>query len=267
MSSAAPTVWMVSPAWGRFTVTRLALAQRAHLTGELAARGINLQVLIVADDENLDIAREFGFRTLERPNDRLGLRFNDGIQHAAGEGADFITVVGSDDWVHPDLFDRLPADNPPEPVLSTDRPFVSWTPGVAEAVTGREIAIVDLASGRLRSCRGTSRAGVIPWVFPRKALQPCGFRPVPDRQQRGLDGAMVAGLGVQPEWVFHDPHDLCRVDFKSPVNLNTYRNVTAAIGYGDERPAWNTLADRYPAELVRMARAVGEQLAHEAGVR
>lgn len=213
-------------------------------------------MLVVADDDNLDLAAEFGFDTLEVSNDLLGRKWNDGIGHALRElDADYVTVVGSDDWVHPDVFDVLPADVAPHPMPTAEVPVVMWSDNQPEATTGREIALVDLASGRLRRCRSQGRYGVIPWVFPRVALERCGGRPVAETAQRGLDGSLVAGLGIQPQWVFHDPHDLCRLDFKSDVNLNSYETITAAIGYGpEETDPWALLATRYPADLVEMAR-------------
>jgi len=248
---------LVTPAWRRYAVTRVCLAQRAHLQGVLAGQGIEAVVLVVADDENLDVAANFGFETLERSNeDGLGRRFNDGLEHAClNLDADYVTIVGSDDWVHPDLFTRLPVSEVPEEPPTADRPCVFWSPNTPEAITGREIALVDLPTGRLRRCRGRGPYGVIPWVFPRQALEPSRFRPVRDQLMIGLDGSLVAGLGLRPEWVFRDPHDLCRVDFKSDVNLNSYDKIVGAIGYGpEETDPWTLLASRYPANLVELAR-------------
>jgi hypothetical protein len=216
----------------------------------------------VADDENLDIAREFGFETVETPNDHLGRKFNDGLEYAGSRGADFLVLIGSDDWMHIDLFNRMPLADA-EPLWPTDdEPAVVWSPGESEALTGREIALVDMSRGVLRRCRSRGRSGVIPWVFPREVLETCGFRPLPDSQAKGIDGALLTGLHKKPRWVFTDPHDLCRVDFKSDVNLNSYDLISRAIGYGDEELAWPLLAERYPADIVEMARAAsGETLA------
>lgn len=254
---------LVTPAWRRFDVTRVALAQRAHLAGVLAGRGVEVEVLVVADDDNVDIAREFGFDVLERPNDRgIGRKFNDGLEHACTVmGADLVTVVGSDDWVHPDVFSRIPAEVAAPPALTDATPCVFWDDDSSEVVTGREIALVDLATGRLRRCRSRGRYGVIPWVFPRKALERSRFRPARDELVKGLDGSMVAGLGAPPEWVFHDPSPLCRVDFKSDVNLNSYDAIAGAIGYGpEETDPWTLLAAHYPTDLVEMARSLSESM-------
>lgn len=249
-------LWLVSPAWRRYEVTRLALAQRAHLQGVLAGRGIDTRCVVVADDENLDVAAEYGFDALERPNEPLGRKFNDGIEWACLEGAaDFVCVIGSDDWVHESVFDRLPETNPEPPAPTEDNPVVSWS-DEPEALAGTVIAVVDVQSGRGRLRWWPRREGVIPWVFPRAALEPSGFRPVKDNAARGIDGSLVAGLGIRPQWLFHDPHEYARVDFKSDVNLNTYAEIGATSGVGDEHDAWGRLSELYPEPLVEMAQRV-----------
>lgn len=253
---------LVMPAWRRFDVTRLVLAQRAHLRGVLAERGVDAVTLVVADDDNLDMAAEMGCETLERPNLPLGRKWNDGLEHACRElDADFVTVVGSDDWVHPDLFDRLPAAVAPMPMPTDEQPVVFWEAEAPEAVTGRKLALVDLLTGRMRLCESRGRWGVIPWVFPRAALDPSGCRPVKDAAVKGLDGSLAAGLGVRPRWVFRDPNPVARVDFKSDTNLNSYDLISGAIGVGETLEPWDVLAAHYPPALVDQARGLAEAMA------
>lgn len=252
----------VQAAWRRYEVTRLALAQRAHLCGVLAERGIHATAVVVADDENLDIASEFGFETVEQTNAQLGRKFNDGYEFACRQmDADYVVHIGSDDWVHPDVFDRLPLAHPEPPQVTPENPVVTWS-DAPEVVAGTEIALVDLVCGTLRHCRYERRQGVIPWVLPRAALEPSGFRPVRDDQRIGIDFALVAGLGIRPQWVFHDPHPLARVDFKSDLNLNLYEAVAGVLGVGEDvSDPWPLLADIYPSELVGLARETHEGLA------
>lgn len=247
-------VALVSPAWQRFAVTRLALAQRAHLAGELAARGLDCVSVIVADDENLDIAREYGAETVEMANDdglALGRKFNAGFRHAAALGADWLVHMGSDDWIHPDAFDPL-ADLHGR---TRTRPIVS----------GRQIAFVNLLTGRMRLCYAAGRNGVVPWIIPRKLMVPCDFAPIREDRFRGMDGYLIRGLRVKPTWLHHDPHPMGRVDWKSTVNLNSYETVSGSLGRrrGEVEP-WGLLAEHYPANLVEMARRTHLEL-QEAG--
>jgi glycosyltransferase involved in cell wall biosynthesis len=250
---------MVSAAWQRFAVTRLALAQRAHLCDALAAQGHDATCVIVADDENLEIAQEYGFATCEQSNDALGRKFNDGIEYACGYlDADYVVLIGSDDWLHPDAFQRLPKDACLPEMPTVENPAVVGR-AVPEMVVGSHIVIVDLASGNARMCVGAGRLGIIPWIMPRKLLRPSGYRPVPEMQRRGIDGSLWRGLGVRPKIVFSDPHWAARIDFKSDTNLNSYKAISDSIGKGEEfHVSW--LVDHYPMELVEKTTAWQSQL-------
>jgi glycosyltransferase involved in cell wall biosynthesis len=211
------------------------------MAAELAARGTDIHQLIVADDDNLDIAQQLGCETLERPNDSIGRRFNDGIQHALEHGADWIVYVGSDDWIHPSLLADLPNDT---------------------IVTGRKLTIVNLIDGRAQPLRIRSRAGVIPWIIPASLLRACGGRPISERLKRGLDGSLIRRLG-KPTFVFRDPVAHARVDFKSRTNITPYRGLAKHLADGPPVDPWAALTASYPTDLVTLARDTHDQLKQE----
>lgn len=253
---------LVTPAWRRYAVTRVAFAQRAHLHGALAGRGLDVRTVVVADDRNLDIADEYGFDTVVQANDSVGRKWNDGIEHAVRTlEADYVAIVGSDDWVHADVFDRLPLAEVPEQEPSAGDAVV-WRAG-PEAVSGRQICVVDLPTGRMKWCHSGGQYGVMPYVLPRAALEPSRFRPVDERLSRWLDGSFVNGLRCRPNWVFHDPHPVSRIDFKGSVNITPYDTIRK--GESEELPeAWGRLYERFPAHLVEGARDLHERLARAA---
>jgi hypothetical protein len=236
-----PSVWFVSPAHGRLGVTALALAQRRHLIDELADRGIDGYGVVVADDENLELAAEYGFEGWRIGNEYLGRRFNAGISFACREGADFVVHIGSDDWMHVDCFARLPA---PDTILS-----------------GRAITVADLEAGKMRRCHVPGRHGVIPWVIPRALLEASSFAPVKPEKRRGIDGSLVRGLGSQPRWLFHDPHPFARIDWKTSANITPYALLSRNLGRGPELQApWRQLEEFYPRDLVEQANDLHHQL-------
>ena len=244
----------MSPAWRRFSITQLALAQRRWLCDELAARGFDAHAVIVADDENLDVAAQYGFDTVELDNDGgLGRRFNAGFRYAAGQGADYLVHVGSDDWVHPDVFDALSTDDLNGPGVMPDptpgNPIV-WKPG-ERMLTHRKIGLVDLGRGIVNRCVSRGRYGVIPWVIPRSLMEKSGFAPCQPDLERGIDGDLYRRLGC-PKLLFDDTHDLACVDFKSAVNVTTYKSIVYALGSVEE-PAWEALRAIYPSGLVDLA--------------
>jgi hypothetical protein len=237
------SVCIASAAWRRFPVTRLALTQRQRLIGELAARGVQATTLIAADDENLNIASEFGCETLEIDNLPLAKKCNAMLRRAA-EMADYVVWIGSDDWLHADLFD---------PIRETGRDSNAPMP----IFSGRSVAVVNLETGNLRVIEAQSRYGCVPWIIDSRLLQPTRHEPIRPDLNRGLDGALIRGvrLSRRPfEVLIDEPHPFRCVDFKTLDNITPYSGVTKHLGVGDETVAWDTLARWYPQDLVDLAR-------------
>ena len=248
-------VWFVSPAWRRFAVTRLALAERRWLCDELAARGHTAHSVVVADDDNLDIAREYGFDTVELGNGDLGERFNAGYRYAAENGADIFVHIGSDDWVHPDVFNILDTVD----ITRPGEPEFGATPVVRrrgpQVVAQRRATVVDVATGRLQRCFVRGARGCIPWLIPRAVMEPCGFSPVRPGLMRGIDGALARGLTTRPGWLYQPKErDDWLVDFKTPTNISPYGMLADTLGQGVEGTV-DDLAASYPGWLVELAKA------------
>lgn len=231
-------VWLVTPAWRRYAITEFVLAQRADLRDVLAARGITCQTVVVADDDNLDIADSHGFPTVEMGNDRLGAKVNAGFRYALEQGADWAAFIGSDDWLHQDLFAPL-----------TTQPRTS-------VLAGHQFAVVDMNAGELTVLGVRGRYGVPPWFLPRWVLEQVGGKPAEDDRRRALE--LSIQKGVEPfglEWVFHDPHPLARVDFKTDVNMTPYKAVAGSLGVATIADPWADLGRWYPQHLVDQAAA------------
>lgn len=256
-------LWLVIPVHGREGLTRLCLEQKLLLEGELARHGVECHVLVVGDDGNIDTARELGFHTLERPNRHLGRKINDGFEWACREGgAHYVSFVGSDDWVMAEFLADFPK---PDRVRSAmHQAFVS---------PGGQRLIVRTAPGPM---------GGAPWVIPTALLAECDFRPVwRDHKMNGMDYLIARSLAPRPigstkgmtpaerehrraqkarELQRYDqrPADLLRmVDFKGTREQITEWRTVVPTHPGPKllldvegRDVWETLATRYPAELV-----------------
>lgn len=233
-------------------MTRLVLEQRQRVCVELASRGVDAGMLICADDENLDVAAEFGSDTVEAPNRPLGAKCNELLYHAAESGVDWIVWVGSDDWIHPAIFDPLfdLGDQPPL-ILS-----------------GHRFAIVDMRDGRLHRLETPSEYGGIPWILDARLIRDAVRRrngdriaPIEPTASRGLDGHLIRGLRlgrVDFRWHFHEPNDFRCVDFKTRVNITPYEGLARNLSISETEDAWTTLREWFPADLVEAARLLGE---------
>lgn len=239
------SVWICSAAWRRFDVTRLALSQRQRLCAELAARGIQATMLVAADDENLEIAAEYGCETLEVPNFPLGEKCSR-MMHTAAEHADHVVWIGSDDWVHADLFDVLLGDP-----VENERALIH---------SGYSVAVVNLDAGLLRVIEMRGRYGCVPWIIDARLLRSKRHELIPHHLKNGLDGALIRGIRlarVPFEVAIAEPHPFRCVDFKTDENLSPYRAVTKHLGVGEETDdPWTALEAWYPADLVGQARTL-----------
>jgi glycosyltransferase involved in cell wall biosynthesis len=224
-------LYFVTPAFERVELTAVCLEQRRHVINRLAELGIDAQCVVIADDENLDTAHALGFDTIHQDNQWLGRKFNDGIEHAAAAGAEWICLIGSDDWIDADYLAPLPRPD--------------------HGLTSHYYAPVK--SDRLATCRvGRQLAG--PRVFHRSQLEGCGFRPQRDEINRNTDHSTLTGVGPI-DWEIRDVHPLQFVGFRAEPYITSYDRLVRWWGVAEYPDPWTMLARYYPVELVERAQA------------
>lgn len=216
-------VWLVSPAYGRFDLSAVTMMQWSILRSQIASR-VSLDVVVVADDDNLDLADRHGFHTVERPNYELGRRYNDGFEYALEHGADFAVDAGTRNLIHPDLFDAVPWDVP-------------------VAHSGNLYGIVQDGSVQVFDCHNVFGRG--PLFLPRRFLE---AHPRPAREtEPTLILHSICEHTDMPEIRFANVHDFQYVG----VYRNDEPYTTAVSDYvlrwGNPRVRWlDDLARCYP---------------------
>lgn len=91
-------VWIVTPSWRRYALSAITMRQHRQALINIGEDPDN--VLIVADDFNVDLARSLGVGYLHCKNHKLGRKFNDGVQYAVDVcDATHVVPVGSDSFV------------------------------------------------------------------------------------------------------------------------------------------------------------------------
>lgn len=230
------TLWFVTPAFGRYELSAVCFDQRVEVIRALEAAGVAARCVVVADDENLDLARERGFDTVERDNEYLGRRFNDGMEYACRNGASRIVPIGSDSWVDPAYF--LPL------MPRQDR----------RTRTSRMYAVVT--ADRLGELLVGDEKGAGPYVFNRIALRASHYRPARDDISRGVDRSTVAGIRARLRWQHNDIHPYQYIGFRGRPHLTPYEGLMSTWGVREHSDPWAILARHYPARLVERARTV-----------
>lgn len=246
--SSRPTLWFCVPAHGRLALTAICLRQLRRTCDALSDEGIEASAVVIAEDENLDTARALGFGTIERDNQFLSRRFNDGIQLACDPSfnprpADYVVPCGSDDWVDHRIFLDLP---PADTVLGFQQ--VSFV-----RADGAEISFtrVDYTGG----------CGIR--VYPRRVVARHGYRPADEDRYRGCDTSILTNLQrahrgeLQVAHREIDPRQI--VDWKSPEQQVTpYESIVNRHPSVKKLDPFVVLRNFYPAETL------GEMEAHYA---
>ncbi len=231
-----PGLWLVAPAWGRLNTTGHTFPQLKSLIDEGHVEG----VVVVAADDNIDLARGLGFVTVTQQPWPLGRKFNDGYQTALAEGAGWVMPACSDNWIHPDAVRSLP-----------DRD---------EIYTRHRFSVYD--SGRLATL-DTERDehnphGGGPPIIPAELLEPFNGRPVPDHAGYGIDRATVQAvleLWENKAAAMYGPRcdPLEIVGFKDEESLTGYEQLRHLFTREYVTVGRDLLAAMYPKELVDAA--------------
>ena len=238
-----PSLWFVVPAHGRVELARICLTQLRRTCDLLEADGVTATAVVIADDENLDTARELEFGTVRRNNRFVSRKFNDGIQLATDPNlnrrpADYVVPFGSDDWADHRLFLDLPPENT----------MVGFQRMSFVREDGREITVRDL--------RYVGGSGIR--IYPRQLVAPLGYRPAEEDRPRGCDTSILSnlirhhdhGMRVQHRHL----HDRQIVDWKTHgEQLNPYVTLARHRGAGADDP-FVELADYYPAAALEAMR-------------
>ena len=237
------SLWFIVPAHGRFALSAICLRQLRRTCDALADLGIEASAVVIADDLNLEVAETLGFGTVKRDNQFLSRKFNDGIQLACDpefnpRPVDYVVPCGSDDWVHPDLFQELP---PTDTIIGFQQ--LSFIPP-----TGHELSFVrvDYPGG----------CGIR--IYPRQVMAKLGYRPADEDRYRACDTSTLvniqraydeanAPLSVLHPW--NDPRHI--VDWKSAEEqLTPYEGIVRRYSSITKPDPFKVLSKVFPAEAI-----------------
>jgi hypothetical protein len=158
----------ITPVWKRYELTEIVLKSRRRVCDELANHNISASSVIIGDDDNLDIARSLGFAVVERDNEFLSRKFNDGYEYAFDNAFDYCYPVGSDSILTADQFIHN---------VGRDTPIASHYYTMIHASGMERIDVQIKVPG-----------GIGPLIIPVPMLRKFP-RPIPEDMRRGCDNA------------------------------------------------------------------------------
>lgn len=231
-------VWFSTPAYQRYELSAICFEERAWAINKLRNAGIEAECVVVADDDNLDLARSFEFHTVERDNQWLGMRFNDGYEYACKNGATHVAPIGSDSWIDPQFIIDAPELGKRD-VLSS-RHYVR----INQDATIRRQLWVPVLQG-------------VSYLLPYDVLEKVGFRPCQEHISRGCDGSTwqgvhrVSGRDVAINTVWSESHPFETTAFESWPQITQFNKLGGRWGRGDTHgDVFTDLRDYYPDHIV-----------------
>ncbi len=234
-----PSLWFIVPAHGRAELARICLRQLRRTCDTLTDNGVEATAVVIADDENLDTARDLGFAWVRRDNRFVSRKFNDGIQLALDRNynrrpADYVVPCGSDDWVDWRLFTDLPQG----------RTMVGFQRMSFVREDGRELTArrIDYEGG----------CGIR--IYPRAVMQSVGFRPADEDRKRGCDTSILVNLkrANALRRIEHRALESWQiVDWKSRHDqVTSYAEIAARHRTDEAADPFDALTGRYPDEAL-----------------
>ncbi len=236
----------VMPVHGRLDLAGICLRQLRRTCDALTANNLRASAVVVSDKETLRKLdpTALGFAAMERENDFLSARFNDGIMLAtdpryAVQPADYVVPFGSDDWADHRLFlEPLPAPN--------------------EVQGFQHVCFVKESGTEICPTFLNFEGGCGIRIIPRELVAPLDYRPCDEDRGRGCDTSILVNLrshhGDRLKVKHFDAPAHWIVDWKTKgEQLNPYRNVT--FWHRSEGDPFAVLADHYPAEALEEMQA------------
>jgi len=234
--SSGPGLWFVIPAYKRVELSEICFEQIQRACTVMQGAGISTTCVVIADDANLDIAEQLGWRTIRHSN-LLGSKLNAGYQLAAEEDADYVCPLGSDSWIEPRRFFELPQ--------------------FGQLLCTRNYTVVNKQATKRMQLNVGYRGGVGSRVIPIDMLKECSYRPLEDRLMRGADTATLATIekSHKVEFVYSELHPMEVLSFQSDIQLNRYAQLKEAFLVKEKKSEpFDGLEEFYDLDLVERVR-------------
>lgn len=98
------TIGLIAPNYGRIKILSLYCASIKRLREDL---GVYIPAVIVSEASDKQICDRYGIAHVEYPNNPVSNKFNRGLAYMRSIGVDYCTVMGSDDIISTETYERI----------------------------------------------------------------------------------------------------------------------------------------------------------------
>ena len=226
-------VALVSALWGRFPLALPWWHGVTRVRSHWQARGCDAEIVVAGSESaHYRLAEQFGGIWAEAPNAPLGAKFNAAASLAYHRNADYILILGADDFLSPRVVDIMA-----NRVLRDGKPYVGlsgcWFYDLA---TGRACMLEEYAAGHVQRGNPIGLGRMV-----HRDLLPASGRPWDDRVNRGLDHSMATRCQLPAATIVPASELNVAVDVKTADNLWSFDHLAGSFRLGvrvDPKPLW-----------------------------
>lgn len=223
--------------WQRYALAPIWWQGVSRLQRRFAAHGLTLTVTVAGSEpthQRLALLHNAAWIPVE--NRPLGAKWNAAVEAACRSGADYLLILGSDDFLSDAVVDRYAV------LIREGWYYLGLGSLYFYEPRSDRLALYNLCRGRYGSPLGAGR------LLHRTLLEPQGFRPWLDCLNRALDADMRRRCDLPPGRLLHMGGDLVAVDVKTDTNIWSFDRLAEAYPALDYRtsplpiPEWPALA-------------------------
>lgn len=233
-------VALCTAVWRRHALTRIWWAGARRLCRRFAFHGFTAHIVVSGSEPaHASLARQHGATWLRIANDPLGRKWNAVAERACCDGADFLLILGSDDFLSDAIIDRY-----------VDLIRAGWLYMGLQGIYFYEPASQRLALYQLRIGKNRHGAPIgAGRLISTRLLRSCQYRPWQDTLNRRLDASMTRGSNLPEARLIRVGPAMQAVDVKSGTNLwdfdvlhERYPRLKLLDGPLEQIPEWERLA-------------------------
>ena len=233
-----PSLWFIVPVYGREPLADVCLRQLRRTCDELERNGIEATAVVIGHKKREPLPLELGFGFIERGNEFVSRKFNDGFQLACDpelnpRPADYVVPFGSDDWVDHRILLPLPSHR--------------------QVVAFQNVTVVRPDGGEITARYIDTEGGPGIRIYPRQVMAEMGYRPADEDRNKGCDTSIFVNLrnhgGFSLKYRQIDPRQI--VDWKSDVpQITPYAKFIGRRVIQKWDDPFASLSDLYPCEAL-----------------
>lgn len=214
--------------WQRYELTAVWWQFLRRLRYHFSTCGIQAGVYVSGNEaEHHRLCLQHAGVWVNCPNKAVGQKYNEAVQAACHDGADYVLILGSDDFMSGGLIERY---------IDAIASEVTYIGAIGAYYYEPSTNRCAYFPGYPRNHRAHGQSMGAGRLLHRSLMEQRNYRPWPDQQRRGCDAKMHRILHLPKHYLLPIDPDGVLVDVKTDVNIWAFNRLHQLHGMEDVEP-------------------------------